>query len=88
MEALKKIQEAALVVKARFDSTEIPDANAVLAQCKDWGITADLKLHQAKGVSWLIGYYLLGVNVILGTSSISLHHSNGLPFLFLHCANL
>ena len=46
----------------------IPDAGAVMAECKQWGITADLKQHQAEGVTWLITRYMQGVNVILGTN--------------------
>lgn len=65
MEALKHIQEAVGVV-TRFDGRGVCDAGDVLAQCKNWGITAELKPHQAEGVSWLIGRYVLGVNVILG----------------------
>jgi len=72
MEPLKKMQEAALVV-AQFDVRGVPDEDAVLAQCKEWGITAELKLHQAEGVSWLIGRYVLGVNVILGNLPVSSH---------------
>lgn len=43
------------------------DAEAVATQCKQWGVTAELKPHQADGVAWLIGRYVRGVNVILGT---------------------
>lgn len=59
------MRDAAQVV-AKFDGKGVPDAGAVLAMCKAWGVTADLKLHQAEGVSWLIGRYVQGVNVILG----------------------
>ena len=42
-------------------------AEEVLHQCKClWGITAQLKPHQAQGVSWLIRCYLRGFNVMLG----------------------
>ncbi|XP_010506437.1 PREDICTED: probable helicase CHR10 [Camelina sativa] len=34
--------------------------------CREFGVTATLKPHQVEGVSWLIGKYLLGVNVVLG----------------------
>lgn len=66
MDPLKKMHEAALAV-SRFDPPEaVPDADAVVAQCNDWGVTAELKRHQAEGVAWLIGRYVQGVNVILG----------------------
>jgi hypothetical protein len=77
MEALQRMRDAAQLV-AKFDGKGVPDAGAVLAMCKAWGVTADLKLHQAEGVSWLIGRYVQGVNVILGNVS-SL--SEFLPFL-------
>ena len=68
MEALRRIHEAAEAV-GRFAGTGVPDAGAVLAMCKGWGVTAELKQHQAEGVSWLIGRYVQGVNVILGNVS-------------------
>lgn len=59
------MQEAAQAV-VKFEAKGMPDSDAVLAQYKSWGITAELKLHQAEGVAWLIGRFALGVNVILG----------------------
>ncbi|KAG0589019.1 hypothetical protein KC19_2G286200 [Ceratodon purpureus] len=65
--ALHQMQEAAQAVSNfHGKAKDVPDADAVMAMCKDWGVTADLKLHQAQGVSWLIGRYVQGVNVILG----------------------
>ena len=40
--------------------------------CPDVGVTATLKPYQVEGVLWLIRRYHLGVNAILGYTSISL----------------
>ena len=53
------------------DNEEELDAEAVAKQCKGWGVTAELKPHQADGVAWLIGRYVRGVNVILGKQFFS-----------------
>ncbi|KAG2274773.1 hypothetical protein Bca52824_057328 [Brassica carinata] len=37
--------------------------------CREFGITVTLKPHQVEGVSWLMYKYLLGVNVLLGTTT-------------------
>lgn len=44
----------------------IPSAEEVAEKCSEWGVTAQLKAHQAQGLSWLIRRYARGVNVILG----------------------
>lgn len=45
---------------------DIPSAEEVAEKCSEWGVTAQLKAHQAQGLSWLIHRYAIGVNVILG----------------------
>lgn len=44
---------------------DIPSAEEVAEKCSEWGVTAQLKAHQAQGLSWLIHRYAIGVNVIL-----------------------
>lgn len=70
MEVVRRMQVAAELVD-KGDGKRGSDAEAVTAQCGEWGVTATLKPHQAEGIAWLIGRYLRGVNVILGTPSFT-----------------
>ena len=67
---VETLREAAEAVERLDDGGDVNeeelDADAVAKQCKEWGVTAELKPHQADGVAWLIGRYVRGVNVILG----------------------
>jgi hypothetical protein len=67
---VETLREAAEAVERLDDggdgNEEELGAEAVAKQCKEWGVTAELKPHQADGVAWLIGRYVRGVNVILG----------------------
>lgn len=64
---VKRLQLAAELSEGEGDgAANLPDAAAVAADCSSWGVEAQLKLHQAEGVAWLIRRYARGVNVILG----------------------
>lgn len=72
VETLREAAEAVERLDDGGDDNEGEElgAEAVAKQCKEWGVTAELKPHQADGVAWLIGRYVRGVNVILGKHSI------------------
>ncbi|CAH2057933.1 unnamed protein product [Thlaspi arvense] len=66
MEYERRLEAAAKIILA-----EDSKASYAPPDCREFGVTATLKPHQVEGVSWLIRKYLLGVNVVLGRSSIS-----------------
>lgn len=59
----QRLTAAAKIVLA-YDERAGDDA----VDCVEFGVTATLKPHQVNGVSWLIRRYVLGVNVVLGSS--------------------
>ncbi|KAL2633920.1 hypothetical protein R1flu_005399 [Riccia fluitans] len=66
MDEIKRMQLAAKLSEEDLETAGwLPDAAAVAASCSSWGVKAQLKFHQAEGVSWLIRRYVRGVNVIL-----------------------
>lgn len=67
-----------------YDAADLPDAAGVAANCSSWGVTAQLKLHQAEGVAWLIRRYDRGVNVILGWLFVPHNSPSGQGFSIFH----
>jgi len=62
----QRLKAAAKIILSSDSSPS--DDEPPLFSPEEIGIMATLKPHQLEGVSWLIRRYLLGVNVILGTS--------------------
>eukprot|EP01018_Ginkgo_biloba_P001771 Gb_15025 [translate_table: standard] len=57
----KRLLAAARLVQ--LDVVEhLPTAEEVAKKSKEWGVTGQLKPHQAQGVSWLVHRYVRGVN--------------------------
>ncbi|CAM6097679.1 unnamed protein product [Calypogeia fissa] len=66
-ESVQRLEVAAELAEESGDAAcDLPNAADVAANCSAWGVTAQLKPHQAEGVEWLIRRYVRGVNVILG----------------------
>ncbi|MCO5585701.1 hypothetical protein L7F22_039637 [Adiantum nelumboides] len=81
MELVPRERLVAAAAMAGADPSEVPpSAQHVEAQCASWGLSVQLKPHQAQGVSWLVNCYLRGINVILGDEVRSFYST---PYLFM-----